>query len=71
MKSLNLLILFAFCSTANAAERPYYPEEPHAAEIIRDKCKNDWPDDFHMRNFCEDNQWEGLAKLYGRGGHQR
>ena len=71
IKTLSVFVLLAFCVAATAAGRPNYPEEPNAAEIIRDKCKKEWPDDFQMRNYCEDRQWEGLEKLYGRGGNSR
>jgi hypothetical protein len=68
MKILTIFAFFVFCAaTATAAERPYYSEEPHAAEIIRSKCKKDWPDNFGMRSYCEDEQWKGLKELYGRG----
>ena len=35
---------------------------------IRAKCAKDWPDDFVMRNFCEEQQKKALAKLGGGGG---
>lgn len=36
--------------------------------IIRAKCAKDWPDDFVMRNHCEEQQLKALEKLRGRGG---
>jgi hypothetical protein len=71
MKPLSAFILLLLSGAASATERPYYPEEPNAAEIIREKCKSEWPDDFNMRNYCENIQWEGLAKLYGPKGTAR
>lgn len=31
--------------------------------LIRAKCEKDWPDDFVMRNYCEERQRDALAKI--------
>ncbi len=36
--------------------------------VIRAKCAKDWPDDFVMSVYCEEQQLKALAKLRGGGG---
>lgn len=38
----------------------------NAAQIIEQKCTEEWSNDFGMRNYCQEQQQEGLEKL-GRG----
>jgi hypothetical protein len=33
--------------------------------VIRIHCAGEWPDDFHMRAYCEHQQFEGIRKLRG------
>jgi len=42
------------------------PSDAAAAAMIRPHCANQWPDDFTMRKYCEDQQYEGLRSLRGR-----
>ena len=41
------------------AESNYY----NSAGIIKTHCASEWPDNFHMRDFCEDQQRKGIATL--------
>ena len=34
-----------------------------AEDIIKEKCQKRYPDDFSMRAFCEEQQWEGYNDL--------
>lgn len=45
---------------------PQLPTSSPALSQIRDKCAKDWPNDFAMRNFCEEQQLEALEKLRQR-----
>src|SRR5262249_20351389 len=38
-------------------------EYASAESIIKAKCKDDWPDDFAMRSYCEDRQTKAVDKL--------
>lgn len=42
------------------------PSESAAAAMIRSHCADEWPDDFRMRKYCEDQQYEGLRALRAR-----
>jgi hypothetical protein len=42
------------------------PTDAAAASVIRAKCAEDWPDDFRMRAYCQEQQDEGLRALRGR-----
>ncbi len=42
------------------------PSDQGAAAAIRAKCAKEWPDDFAMRKYCEDKQYEGLRALRTR-----
>ena len=42
------------------------PSNIAAAPMIRSKCANDWPDNFRMRKYCEDQQNESLRALRAR-----
>lgn len=42
------------------------PADAEAMATIRKKCATDWPDDFRMRNYCEEQQLKGLAALRRR-----
>ena len=39
------------------------PSDADAAAMIRSKCAREWSDDFAMRKYCEDQQYEALRKL--------
>lgn len=39
-------------------------------QIIRQHCAKDWPDDFHMRLVCEDEQYTALMLLIARSGEE-
>ncbi len=38
----------------------------NADQIIKNKCSQDWPQDFVMQKYCIDQQNEALAKLKSR-----
>lgn len=38
-------------------------EYKDATQIIKAKCKEDWPDDFNLRSVCEEAQQEAVVKL--------
>jgi hypothetical protein len=42
------------------------PTDQEASAMIREHCAKEWPDDFQMRKFCEDQQYEGLRALRAR-----
>lgn len=42
------------------------PSDADASGVIRQKCSGDWPDDFRMRKFCEDQQYKALRTLRNR-----
>jgi len=42
------------------------PSDAGAASMIRSKCASEWPDDYQMRKYCEDQQYEGLRALRAR-----
>ena len=31
--------------------------------LIRSKCANEWPDDYQMRNYCEEQQLKAIREL--------
>jgi len=37
----------------------------NAAQIIQQKCAEEWSNDFQMRRYCQEQQQEGIAKLGG------
>jgi len=53
-------------AVADDAPRAGVPLDAEAASIIRSKCAAEWPDDFKMRKYCEDQQYEGLRALRAR-----
>ncbi len=42
------------------------PSDQGAAASIRTKCAKEWPDDFAMRKYCENKQYDGLRALRAR-----
>jgi zinc ribbon protein len=42
------------------------PSDANAAAMIRSHCAKEWPDDFVMRKYCEDQQYKGLRALRAR-----
>ncbi len=42
------------------------PSSAAAASLIRSKCASEWPDDFRMRKYCQDQQNAGLQALRSR-----
>lgn len=38
-------------------------DETYAEGVIEDYCKEQWPDDFSMRAYCEENEEDGLNDL--------
>lgn len=42
------------------------PVDALALPIIRSKCASEWPDDFRMQKYCQDQQFEGLRALRSR-----
>ncbi|NIV11875.1 MAG: hypothetical protein GWN62_11540 [Aliifodinibius sp.] len=42
------------------------PSDAIAAAMIHSHCAKEWPDDFKMRKYCEDQQYEGLRALRAR-----
>ena len=44
----------------NSAEPP---SDASAAPMIRSKCANEWPDDYQMRNYCEEQQLKAIREL--------
>ena len=42
------------------------PSDATAAAMIRSHCTKEWSDDFQMRKYCEDQQYEGLRALRAR-----
>ena len=42
------------------------PSDAAAAAMIRSHCAKEWPDDYQMRKYCEDQQYEGLRALRAR-----
>jgi hypothetical protein len=42
------------------------PSQTIASAAARSKCAKEWPDDFSMRAYCENQQREALAKLRDR-----
>jgi len=42
------------------------PSDADAAAMIRSHCAQEWPDDFKMRKYCEDQQYKGLRALRKR-----
>jgi hypothetical protein len=42
------------------------PSDQQAASLIRGKCAQDWPDDYKMRKYCEDKQYQALRVLRSR-----
>lgn len=50
--------------TARSSAEP--PSDAAAAPMIRSKCSQDWPDDFQMQKYCQDQQREALRALRGR-----
>ena len=42
------------------------PSDAAAAAMIRSKCARDWPENFRMRKYCEDQQYQGLRALRSR-----
>jgi hypothetical protein len=42
------------------------PSDSAANVMIRSHCTSEWPDDFRMRKYCEDQQKEGLSALRAR-----
>lgn len=51
---------------SNGAVHAQTDEYKDAEQIIHEHCKQAWPDDFYMRNFCEEQEHEALAKLKAR-----
>jgi len=49
-----------------AAEQAERYKSNSSDAVIRAKCERDWPDDYVMRNYCEERQREAKAKLNGR-----
>ena len=49
---------------ARSSDEP--PSDASAASMIRSKCANEWPDDYKMRKYCEDQQYKGLRALRSR-----
>jgi hypothetical protein len=49
------------------AEKPQVDTEPNAIagaeQMIQEKCRSDWVDDFRMRAFCEKQQREAVQTL--------
>ena len=39
------------------------PSDADASAVIRAKCTKEWPDDFSMRNYCEEKQLDAFRKL--------
>lgn len=39
------------------------PTDATAGAIIGSKCAGEWPDDFSMRNYCEEQQLKALREL--------
>jgi hypothetical protein len=37
--------------------------QPSAETVLRAKCESDWPDNFHMRVYCEKQEREAVRKL--------
>lgn len=50
--------------TAQSSTNP--SSEAAAAALIRAHCAEEWPDDYRMRKYCEDQQYEGLRNLLAR-----
>lgn len=42
------------------------PSDSGASAMIKSKCAREWPDDFSMRKYCQDKQYEGLWALRNR-----
>jgi len=50
--------------SARATAEP--PSDETAAAMIRARCAAKWPDDYSMRKYCEDQQYEALRALRAR-----
>ena len=42
------------------------PSDENARPVIEAKCRQDWPDDFKMRKYCQGQQYTGLRALRSR-----
>ena len=42
------------------------PTSGDSVQVIRAKCAKDWPDDFRMRAYCQEQQEAGIAALSAR-----
>jgi hypothetical protein len=78
MNTLKMLIASALVllATSSVFARDNFLKEELArlpqdkVQIIRQHCAKHWPDDFEMREYCENNQYKALTHLIERSGEQ-
>jgi hypothetical protein len=60
-----LMVANASADDYSAADIAKLPQDKVVA--IRRECAKDWGDNFRMREYCEDRQYEALQTLIDRG----
>jgi hypothetical protein len=68
---VSLLVATALAGQAQTTPSPPTGTTEKEFATLRDQCAKEWPENFRMRNFCEEQQIEALRKLKSRGSIER